>query len=118
MNLYLAIFLAIVLTVAGLAGYLLRGTWAELAKQAQLHAAAYAVSYLKGTALILIAGGACFTETFGSLTAAEAASWQWWDWMVAFWKPVAAALACMVAFLDQSASAAKRERESQPPFSK
>jgi len=109
MNHALTIFLLLlVTTVAGVA-WMLRGTWRVLATQAQVHAATYALSYIKGAALILIASGACFTETFGNLTPTDAAGWQWWDWAVAFWKPVAAGLATMVAFLDNSMGRAKDE---------
>lgn len=117
-----ALIVFLLLIVSGLCAvaYLLRGTWSALAMQAQVHATAYAVSYLKGGALILIAGGACFTETFGNVTKAEAAAWEWWDWAVAFWKPVAAGLACMVAFVDQSMRRAREEvteAKSRAPFS-
>lgn len=89
--------------------YLLRGTWSVLATQAQVHAATYAISYLKGMALVAIAGGACFTETFRNVLPSEAATWAWWDWAVAFWKPIAAGLACFVAFVDRSMDRAKEE---------
>ena len=115
MNATLVIFALLSVSFFGGIAWMLRGTWSVLATQAQVHAATYALSYMKGAALILIASGACFTETFGNLTPTEAAAWAWWDWAVAFWKPVAAGLATMVAFLDQSMGRAKDEAAKGKP---
>ncbi len=114
MNTSLYTFLALVLTIVGGSAWFFRGTLAELGNAAKDHAKLYAVAYAKGGALILIATGASFDETFKSLTKMEAMDLPWWIWVSLFWKPIGAGLAVLVAFLDRSVQRAL-ESETKPP---
>jgi hypothetical protein len=97
-------FLLIVVVVCGSLGYLLRNMWKALAENAATHAGKYFVAYAKGSALILIAVFSSFAETWGMLTASDVRYFQWWDYVIALTKPLAAGLAVLVAFLDRSAA--------------
>jgi len=118
-NIPLITFVVVLLVFLGVGLWFFRGVINVLGTLAADHARVYAVSYIKGAALIAIAAGACFTETFSNLTAEEAARLSWWSWMVLFWKPIAAGLATMCAFLDRSAERARDDRSNTPsPFPK
>lgn len=75
---------------------------ASIITAASAHARIYAVAYVKGAVLILIAMISSFDEAFHPLTVEQAASLAWWDWAILFLKPVAAGCAVLVAFLDRS----------------
>lgn len=111
---FMFFFAAMVATV----GYLFKGVLLQVAAQAQEHAQYYAVAYVKCFALCAIATGACFTETFWSLTKADTDAYQWWNWMILFWKPIAAGMATLLAFLDRSSqtATAKKDADTKAPF--
>lgn len=122
MNSFLA-FLFCFLVIVGGIGWLLRGAVGSIATQAAEHAKTFAAAYVKCTALVALAMGGVFVETFSTLSQETAARMAWWGWAVLMWKPLAAGLAVLVAFLDQSAqrAGAKRDAEkglSNPPFPK
>lgn len=115
-------FLVLALSILVAGRYLFSGVLEEMKQQAKVHARYYALAYIKCFALVAIASGACFTETFWGLSKQEAAGYAWWNWAIAFWKPVAAGLATLCAFLDRSGQTATAKKESdeansKPPFS-
>ena len=95
-------FLIMALVVILGLGFLLRNMVKSLADTAGQHAGKYAISYVKGSALIMISMMASFQETWGMVTASDVRLWQWWDFVISFAKPFAAGLAVLVAFLDRS----------------
>jgi hypothetical protein len=97
-------------------GYFLRGALFSVTSQAAQHASRYAIAYVKGGALIIIAMLAAFEQAFQPLTAELAARLSWWDWAILFFKPIAAGFAVLVAFLDKSAASAPPAGNTQPPF--
>lgn len=102
MNPSLAIFAGICLVVIGGMGFFLRGALFNITTAAAEHAKIYAVAYVKGGALILLAMLASFDENFRNLTKEAAVLLPWWGWTILYLKPIAAALAVLVAFLDRS----------------
>lgn len=103
MNNSLYAFLGLALTIIAGGVWFFRATIRDLQKLAAQHARQYAVAYIKGGALVAIAVGAAFDETFKDLTHELAAAMPWWGWATLFWKPIGAGLAVIVAFLDRSA---------------
>lgn len=98
-------------------GYFLRGALFSVTSVAAQHASKYAIAYVKGSALIIIAMLAAFEQAFQPLTAELAARLSWWDWAILFFKPIAAGFAVLVAFLDKSASTATQPAgTTTPPF--
>jgi cytochrome bd-type quinol oxidase subunit 2 len=121
MNFALVGFLSAALAVLLGFRFLFAGIAEEIKGEARAHARYYALSYVKCFALVSIAMGACFTETFWNLTPEDAAAYAWWNWVILFWKPIAAGLATLLAFLDRSGqtATAKKEKDataSKPPF--
>lgn len=102
MSFSLLSFLAVLLLILGGAGWFFRRTLETLSDSAAQHAKLYAVSYIKGTALISIAAGAAFDQAFQSLSPIMQASMLWAPYVIFFWKPIAGGLAVLVAFLDRS----------------
>lgn len=111
MSIALIVFLTGAVIFGGLA-WVLRGVISALTKLAAEHARVYSVAYIKCGALVAIAVGATFTETFWALTKEEAAAYQWWNWIIVFWKPLAAGLATLIAFMDRSAQTATAKKEA------
>lgn len=99
----LVIFLCLVVALVGGLALFLRKALAEVAAAAGVHAKTYAAAYVKGGALVLMAMIAAFDQAFTPLTADAARALTWWGWAVLFFKPVAAGLAVVVAFLDKTA---------------
>lgn len=110
----LYVFLLIMALLFASTYYLLRGTVNELRQSAAEHARAYAVVYVKGSALVMLAMFSSFDESFRPLTREVADKQAWWDWAILFSKPMAAGLAVVVAFLDRSAERAREK--TNPPF--
>lgn len=119
----LFVFLAFILAVIGLGLLLLRSSLGKsIGEAAATHAKTYATAYVKGTVLMLIAMIGSFEEAFRTLTSAAAAALPWWGWAILFLKPISAACAVLVAFLDKSIQRATEAKEaalskSTPPFS-
>lgn len=103
-------FIGLLLVTVGSVGWFLRDTIRDLRHYAERHAKTYAVAYVKGGALVLIAAGASFDETFKGMTKAAAVELPWWAWVSLFWKPIGAGLAVIVAFLDRSAQRASESK--------
>lgn len=99
----LVIFLCLVAVIVGGLGLFLRSALAEVAAAAGVHAKTYAAAYVKGGALVLMAMIAAFDQAFTPLTVETAKALSWWGWAILFFKPVAAGLAVVVAFLDKTA---------------
>lgn len=108
-------FLASVAAVLALIVWFLRGALLGISSTAAEHAKTYAVAYVKGGALIFIAAGTAFDQGFSSLSASLQASMPWAPYAIFFWKPVAAGLAVLVAFLDRSIVRAKEEKAATTP---
>lgn len=97
--------------------WFLRGAIFAVTSQAAEHAKTYAIAYVKGGALVAIAMLAAFEQAFHPLTTEMALKLAWWDWAILFFKPLAAGLAVIVAFLDRSVTRAKEEKAATtPPF--
>lgn len=111
MNEYLIAFIAISLSILAGVCYFLRGTIQGITSTAAAHAKTYSVAYVKGGALILIAAGAAFETGYQTLAAPIQNTLQWAPYAIFFWKPIAAGLAVLVAFLDRSAQNATKEAE-------
>lgn len=110
-------FCAIALAVIAGMGYFLRATLSSVATVASIHAKIYAVAYVKGGALMLIAAGAAFDTGFAALPQAVQASMPWAIYVIFFWKPIAAGLSVLVAFLDRSTQrAAEDSKGANTPF--
>ena len=99
-------FCAIALAVLAGMGYFLRATLSSVASVASIHAKIYALAYVKGGALMLIAAGAAFDTGFAALSQTVQQSMPWAIYVIFFWKPIAAALSVLVAFLDRSSQRA------------
>lgn len=120
----LAWFIAVLLIGALLLSLFLHGAVSNIKNVIAEHAKIYAISYIKGGCLILIAVGTGFKETFGPITTAQAATFAWWDWVIKFSAPILAGLAVLAAFLDQSVQRANVVKDakvaasspSAPPF--
>lgn len=108
----------------GAAAYFLRGTLNKLSLTAAEHAQVFALAYVKLGALVTLAMLTSFNETFRDLTSEIAASYAWWNWAIAFSKPIISGIAVVIAFLDQSSSRAREKADgiraakgiSTPPF--
>lgn len=98
----LIIFAASFLAIALLLWFFLRDALKSIATQAKVHAQTFALAYVKGGALIIIAMLSSFEQAFQPLTAEMATHLSWWDWAILFFKPIAAGFAVLVAFLDKS----------------
>lgn len=109
MNASLAIFVGITCIILGGLGYFFRNTFSNIETIASEHAKIYAVAYVKGGALILIAAGAAFDTGFQALSPAFQATMTWAPYAIFFWKPIAGGLAVLVAFLDRSTQRASEE---------
>lgn len=83
------------------------------------HFKIYAMAYLKVSCLMTLAMGGTFKETWQSVTAADAARWAVWDWMIHLIAPVLSGVAVLSAFLDRSMQRADEAKEKagnpQPP---
>lgn len=114
----LVAFSVIFIVLFALAGYFLRGALFSITSVAAQHAKIYAVAYVKGGALILLAMFAAFEKSFQPLTSEHAAVLAWWDWAILFLSPITAGLAVLVAFLDKSKDRADQVAAtmSTPPF--
>lgn len=114
----LIVFAACVLLMLAALGYFLRGALFSISTQAAAHAKTYAVAYVKGGALITLAMLAAFDESFRTLTREAALALPWWGWALLFFKPIAAGLAVLVAFLDRSTQRAEQIKTGNtiPPF--
>jgi hypothetical protein len=88
---------------------------ASIVGAASAHARQYAVSYVKGALLMAIASIGAFKETFHAVTEDMTSKWSWFDWVISFSNPVAAAFAVLVAFLDQSTKRATDNPPQQNP---
>jgi len=98
----LVIFVGSFICVVLCAGYFLRGAIFSITNIAAQHAKIYAVAYVKGGSLILLAMFAAFEKSFQPLTIDQAAHLAWWDWIILFLSPLVAGLSVLVAFLDKS----------------
>lgn len=95
---FASIFLVMVIGLV----YFLRGALFSITTVAAQHAKIYAVSYVKGSCLVLISMGSTFKETWQPVTLAQAQTFQWWDYVIKFEAPLLAGLSVLAAFLDSS----------------
>lgn len=124
MNSPFLLFSSACLISAAFIGWFFRGALSSLRGIASDHAKTYAVAYVKGGCLVLIAMGSAFKETFQPLTIEQANRMEWWDWAIAFFSPLLAGLAVLAAFLDRSTQRASEDKASEdkakaltaPPF--
>lgn len=122
MNAPLYIFIALLISIMGAAGYFFRDVLKVIASLTAEHARTYARSYVKAAALVAITAGAAFKETFQNLTAQQAAALTWWGWAILFWAPITAGLGVVIAFLDTSVATSDAKKKSDeasgttPPF--
>ena len=114
-------FLAFLIFVAGLLVsvilFLRSAIGQKFITKASEHAQTYAVAYVKGGILMGIAMIASFDEAFHPLTKAQAENLAWWDWAILFMKPISAAFAVLVAFLDRSTQRATPTPPAPPTVS-
>lgn len=103
---FIAFILLLVLIAFG-SVWFFKDTLKELRDLAAQHVGAYAIVYVKGGTLILIAVGTSFKEVFQPITAAQASNFAWWDWVIKFSAPIISGLAVLAAFLDRSAATAQ-----------
>lgn len=112
-------FLAFIVILVGLIAWMCWLFWDALnnvANAAAEHAKLHTISYIKGAALIAIGVGASFEAEFKDLSVDQSIAMAWWAWSIKFWKPIAAGLAVLIAFLDRSFSKPNDEKpKPQPP---
>lgn len=96
----------------GFLGWFLRGALFSISGLAAQHAKIYAIAYVKGGALILIAAFASFEQAYWALDEAFRNSMGWAPYVIFFSKPVTGALAVLVAFLDRSTQRATEEGQA------
>jgi hypothetical protein len=90
----------------------------EITKSATRHARANVGSYVKCGALMLTASIAAFDQAFHPLTTEQATKLAWWDWAILFFKPFAAALAVLIAYLQAPTTGHEPAKPpTNPPFS-
>ncbi len=106
---FVAFLLLLVLIVFG-SVWFFKDTIKELRDLAKEHVGSYAIVYVKGGTLILIAVGTSFKEVFQPITATQADSFAWWDWVIKFSAPIISGLAVLAAFLDRSAANAQKNQ--------
>jgi hypothetical protein len=94
--------------------YVFRGTWNSIANEMADHAKTYAIAYTVGGALIFIAAGTQFEQSYYALDGKMQDSMPWAPYVVFFWKPVAAGLTTLVAFLNRSIERAQEVRRNAP----
>lgn len=115
---FIAFVLLLVFLVMG-SVWFFKDTLKELRELAKEHVGSYAIVYVKGGTLILIAVGTSFKEVFQPITALQADNFAWWDWVIKFSAPIISGLAVLAAFLDRSAATAKQNQQvkedSAPP---
>ena len=111
-------FCSSVLLLAIAVVWMLRPVIKGIGDFAKTHAQLYAVAYLKGACLILLAMGGTFKETWQPITSAQTVNWAWWDWAIHFLAPLLSGLAVLSAFLDRSmqrADEVKAKTQNQVP---
>lgn len=123
----LIVFLSLIVGMLGAAAYFLRGTLSKLSLTAAEHAQVFALAYVKLGALVTLAMLTSFNETFRDLSPEMASTYAWWNWAIAFSKPIIGGIAVVIAFLDQSGSRARDKADvirtakangtTTPPFS-
>lgn len=121
MNSPLIAFSASVVVVLSLVIFFLRGALFSISSVAAAHAKAYALPYVKGGSLIMIAAFAAFEQAFWALDEPTRATMVWAVYFIFFSKPITGGLAVLVAFLDRSTQKATDEAKeekakSTPPF--
>lgn len=122
MNYPLITFSVIGFTVLVLIGYFLRGALFSISSVAADHAKTYALPYVKGGSLIMIAAFAAFEQAYWALDENYRKTMEWAVYFIFFSKPITGGLAVLVAFLDRSTQKATEEAEraktgnTPPPF--
>lgn len=118
MNYSLVVFAVTIVAVASFVGYFLRGAIFSISNVAASHAKTYALAYVKGGSLILIASFASFEQAYWALDPPFRDSMTWAPYMIFFSKPITGGLAVLVAFLDRSTQRATEEagKATAAPF--
>lgn len=111
MNYPLITFTVIAGVLIVLLGWFLRGALFSISSIASQHAKIYAIAYVKGGALILIASFASFEQAYWALDEAFRATLAWAPYAIFFSKPITGGLAVLVAFLDRSSQRASEDAE-------
>src|SRR5690242_4238949 len=75
-------FLILLVLIAFGSVWFFKDTLKELRDLATKHVGSYAIVYVKGGTLILIAVGTSFKEVFQPITSTQAENFAWWDWVI------------------------------------
>ncbi len=121
MNQPVFIFFVIVGAIAAFTGWFFRGALFSVSSTAAEHAKIYAVAYITGGSLILIAAIQALASAWMLLPDEMKSAMPWVPYVIFFLSPIQAGLAVLVAFLNRSTQRAGEEaakKNSVPPFPK